>query len=199
MIAAVFPAAATDLFFLVFTIPNALRTLLGEGVAVLALKRLPDALREIVHSAHELTTFLSKMTYDVDRGMTFVNDAVSALTVNRDQLLALIEQFALVGRGYTSRTVDIVEFFTLLNELTRIVDRIMVFYGREVAPSVNGIDDIFDTLFTQPDRIGRAAEGLGQILNIVGPMLSGNGVILDQNHRLAPGEDLCLPNIMRHC
>ncbi|MCA9608847.1 MAG: hypothetical protein KC619_24755, partial [Myxococcales bacterium] len=31
VIAAVFPAAATDLFFLVFTIPNALRMLLGEG------------------------------------------------------------------------------------------------------------------------------------------------------------------------
>ncbi|HJL19517.1 MAG TPA: murein biosynthesis integral membrane protein MurJ [Sandaracinaceae bacterium LLY-WYZ-13_1] len=29
--AAVFPAAATDLFFVAFTIPNALRTLLGEG------------------------------------------------------------------------------------------------------------------------------------------------------------------------
>lgn len=31
VVAAVFPAAATDLFFLVFTIPNALRMLLGEG------------------------------------------------------------------------------------------------------------------------------------------------------------------------
>ena len=122
-----------------------------------------------------------------------------ALNENRQTLVALLEQFALIGRGYTSRTVDIVEFFTLLNELTRIVDRIMVFYGREVAPSVNGIDDIFDTLFTHPDRIGRAADGLGQIINIVGPMLSGNGVAIDENHRLVPGQDLCLPNIMRHC
>lgn len=164
-----------------------------------AANNYPNALREIVDSAGELTKFLGKMSNDVDRGMTFVNDAISALNTNRDTLLALIEQFALVGRGYTSRTVDIVEFFTLLNELTRIVDRIMVFYSREVAPSVNGIDDIFDTLFTHPDRIGRAADGLGQILNIVTPMLSGNGVVLDENHRLAPGQDLCLPNLMRHC
>lgn len=164
-----------------------------------AANNYPNALREIVHSASELTRFLSKMSDDVDRGMTFVNDAVSALTANREQLLTLIEQFALVGRGYTSRTVDIIEFFTLLDELTRIVDRIMVFYAREVAPSVNGIDDIFDTLFTHPDRIGRAADGLGQILNIVTPMLSGNGVAFDQNHRLAPGQDLCLPSMVRHC
>lgn len=164
-----------------------------------AANKYPDSLREIVHSANDLTGFLGKMKDDVHRGMGFVNDAVSALNENRQTLVALLEQFALIGRGYTSRTVDIVEFFTLLNELTRILDRIMVFYGREVAPSVNGIDDIFDSLFTHPDRIGRAAEGLGQIINIVGPMLSGNGVAVDENHRLVPGQDLCLPNIMRHC
>lgn len=163
-----------------------------------AANKYPNALREIVHSANELTRFLSKMSDDVDRGLGFVNDAVSSLTANREHLLALIGQFALVGRGYTSRAVDIIEFFTLLSELTRIVDRIMVFYSREVAPSVNGIDDIFDTLFTNPDRIGRAADGLGQILNIVVPMLSGNGVAVD-DHFLVPGQDLCLPNLMRHC
>ncbi len=37
VIAAVFPTAATDLFFLVFTIPNALRTLLGEGAVSAAV------------------------------------------------------------------------------------------------------------------------------------------------------------------
>ena len=37
VVAAVFPAAATDLFFLVFTIPNALRMLLGEGAASAAV------------------------------------------------------------------------------------------------------------------------------------------------------------------
>jgi phospholipid/cholesterol/gamma-HCH transport system substrate-binding protein len=43
-------------------------------------------------------------------------------------------------------------------------------------------------------------DGLGQTLNIVMPMLSGNGVIFDKHtRRLAPGQDLCLPNIMRNC
>ena len=37
VIAAIFPAAATDLFFLVFTIPNALRMLLGEGAVASAV------------------------------------------------------------------------------------------------------------------------------------------------------------------
>jgi phospholipid/cholesterol/gamma-HCH transport system substrate-binding protein len=165
-----------------------------------AANNYPNALRDIVQSANELTTFLGKMTYDLHRGLGFVNDTVSALTGERQKLIALIEQLALVGQTYTAKSVDIIEFFGLLSELTRIVDRIMVFYGREVAPSVNGIDDIFDTLFTHPDRIGRAADGVGQILNIVGPMLSGNGVAPDESHRrLIPGQDLCLPNIMRHC
>jgi phospholipid/cholesterol/gamma-HCH transport system substrate-binding protein len=164
-----------------------------------AANQYPNALHEILLSANELTTFLSKMTFDLHRGLGFVNDAVGALTGERAQLIALIQQLALVGQRYTSKSVDIIEFFSLLSELTRIVDRIMVFYGREVAPTVNGIDDIFDTLFTHPDRIGQAAEGVGQILNIVGPMLSGNGVVLDQSHRMIPGQDLCLPNLARRC
>ena len=164
-----------------------------------AANKYPNALRETLQSVNELTTFLSKMTYDLHRGMGFVNDAVGALTGERAQLMTLIDQLALVGRRYTSKSVDIIEFFTLLSELTRIVDRIMVFYGREVAPTVNGIDDIFDTLFTHPDRIGQAAEGVGQILNIVGPMLSGNGVAVDEHHRMIPGQDLCLPNLARRC
>ncbi|WP_245850470.1 MlaD family protein [Mycobacterium angelicum] len=164
-----------------------------------AVDKYPDALRDILRSAGELTGLLSKMTGNLHRGLDFVNDSSAALAAGRKQLVALIEQFALVGQRYTSKSVDIVEFFTLLRELTRILDRVLVFYQHEVAPTVNGIDDIFDTLFTHPDRIGKAAEGVGQILNIVGPMLSGNGVVLDESHRLVPGQDLCLPNIMRHC
>ena len=64
---------------------------------------------------------------------------------------------------------------------------------------VNGIDDIFDTLFAHPDRIGKAADQLGQILRIVMPMLSGNGVTIDESHKLMPGQDLCIPNITRQC
>ncbi|SOJ57651.1 hypothetical protein MSIMFB_05128 [Mycobacterium simulans] len=164
-----------------------------------AANKYPNAVRDILQSATELTRLLSKMTGDLHRGLDFVNNSTGALAGGRQQLVALIDQFALVGQRYTSKSVDIVEFFTLLRELTRIVDRIMVFYDREVAPSLNGIDDIVDTLFTHPDRIGKAAEGLGQILNIVGPMLSGNGVVLDQSRRLVSGQNLCLPNIMRRC
>lgn len=164
-----------------------------------AANKYPNAVRDILQSATELTRLLSKMTGDLHRGLDFVNNSTGALVAGRQQLVALIDQFALVGQRYTSKSVDIVEFFTLLRELTRIVDRIMVFYDREVAPSLNGIDDIVDTLFTHPDRIGKAAEGLGQILNIVGPMLSGNGVVVDQSRRLVSGQNLCLPNIMRRC
>ncbi|CCK65796.1 Conserved protein of unknown function, putative Mce family protein [Mycobacterium canettii CIPT 140070017] len=164
-----------------------------------AATKHPNALRDILRSAHELTGLLRKMTGDLRRGLDFANDATGALVAGRKQLAALVEQFALVGQRYTSKSVDIVEFFTLLAELTRIVDRVMVFYDREVAQSVNDIDDIVDALVRHPDRVGRAVEGLGQILNTVGPMLSGNGIVLDESRRLVPGQDLCLPNIMRRC
>ncbi|KAA1251665.1 MCE family protein [Mycobacterium simiae] len=164
-----------------------------------ATNKYPNALRDILQSANELTATLSKMNDDFHRGMDFVKHSSSALVSGRKQLVALLEQFTLVGQRYTSKSVDIIEFFALLSELTRITDRIMVFYSREIAPTVNGIDDVIDTLVAHPERVGQAAEGLGQILSIVVPMLSGNGVVVDESHRSVPGQDLCLPSIVRRC
>jgi phospholipid/cholesterol/gamma-HCH transport system substrate-binding protein len=164
-----------------------------------AANKYPDAVRDLLRSADALTASLSKTTADFHRGLDFVNNGLRATVAGRKQLITLFEQLDILGKMYTSKSVDIIEFFGLLGELARIMDRITVFYGREVAPVVNGIDDITETLAAHPDRIGGALENLGQTLNIVGPMLSGNGVVFDQHNRLVPGQDLCLPNIMRNC
>ena len=165
-----------------------------------AANKYPDAVRDLISSANTLTTSLSQSTSDFHRSLDFVNDGLRAMVTNRAQLITLVEQFDVLGRMYTSRAVDIVEFFGLLEELARILDRITIFYGREVAPIAEGIEDIRDTLAAHPERWGMALDGLGQTLNIVVPMLSGNGVVFDESSsRLAPGQDLCLPNIMRHC
>lgn len=159
----------------------------------------PNALRDILQSANELTGSLRKMSGDFHRGMDFINDAGSAFVSGRQQLTALLEQFALVGQRYTSKSVDIIEFFTLLGELTRIIDRVMVFYNREVAPSVNGIDDIVTALVADPDRVGKAGEGLNQIVNVLLPMLRGNGVVVDPGNRIGRGPNICLPNVLKQC
>lgn len=164
-----------------------------------AANKYPDALRNVIQTADTLTTTLSKTTADFHRGLNLVNEYSSAFVAGRQQLVTLAEQFALIGRRLTSKSADIIEFFSLLSDLSRLVDRFLVFYQREVQPVVNGIDDIFDTLFTHPERIGKAAEGLGQILNIVVPMLSGNGVVVDESDKLMPGQDLCLPYKGRNC
>jgi phospholipid/cholesterol/gamma-HCH transport system substrate-binding protein len=165
-----------------------------------AANNYPDAVHDLIQSANALTTSLSASTSDFHRSLDFVNDGLRAMVVNRAQLITLVEQFDILGRMYTSRAVDIVEFFGLLKELARILDRIAVFYGREVAPIAEGLEDITDTLAAHPERWGMALDGLSQSLNIVAPMLSGNGVVFDEgDRRLAPGQDLCLPNIMRHC
>ncbi|ODR09576.1 mammalian cell entry protein [Mycolicibacillus koreensis] len=164
-----------------------------------AANRYPDSLRDVLTSAHLLTDSLSQVTDDFRRGLTFTNNTFEALLGNRDQLVSLTENLASLGETYTAKAVDIVEYFTGLSELARIVDRLMVFYGREVRPIVNGIDDIIDTLVAHPDRLGKAAINLGQILEIVWPMLSGNGITVDEGNFLVPGQDLCLPNIMKQC
>lgn len=164
-----------------------------------ATNKYPNALREILQSAHELTGSLNRMSGDFHRGLDFVNDASSAFASGRRQLTALIEQFALVGQRYTTKSVDIIEFFTLLGELTRIIDRVMVFYNRELAPSVNGIDDIVTALVAHPERVGKASEGLTQIVNVLLPMLQGHGVVVDQSNRVVPAPAVCLPNMVKQC
>ena len=164
-----------------------------------AANRYPDAIRNLLQSADALTESMSKSTVDFHRGLDFVNDGLRAMTAERAQLIMLFKQFDILGQMYTSKAVDIVEFFGLIEELTRILDRITVWYGREVGPIAQGIEDISDTLIAHPDRWGTALDGLSQTLNIIGPMLSGNGVVFDESNRLVPGQDLCLPNIMRHC
>lgn len=164
-----------------------------------AAGKYPDAIRDLLRSADALTTSLSKSTNDFHRGLDFANNGLRAVVAGRRQLITLVEQLDILGNAYTSKSVDIIEFFGLLNELARILDRITVFYGREVAPIVNGLEDITDTLAAHPDRWGQALDGLGQSLGIVMPMLSGNGVVIDKHKQLVPGQDLCLPNIMRNC
>ena len=164
-----------------------------------AANRYPDAVRNLIQSADALTTSMSKSTSHFHRSLDFINDGLRAMVAERSQLITLFEQFDILGRMYTSKSVDIVEFFSLIAELARILDRITVFYGREVAPIAEGIEDIQDTLRAHPERWGQALDGLGQALNIVVPMLSGNGVVVDKGNRMVPGQDLCLPTIMRDC
>lgn len=164
-----------------------------------AANKFPDAVRDLLRSANALTTSMSKSTADFHRSLDFTNNGLRATVAARKQLITLFEQLDIIGQSYTSKSVDIVEFFGLFSELARILDRIVVFYGREVGPVVNGLEDITDTLNAHPERWGEALEGLGQSLNIVLPMLSGNGVVFDKHSRLVPGQDLCLPNIMRNC
>jgi phospholipid/cholesterol/gamma-HCH transport system substrate-binding protein len=164
-----------------------------------AANTYPDAVRDLLRSANALTMSMSKSTADFHRSLDFTNNGLRAAVAERKQLITLFEQMDVLGKMYTSKTVDIVEFFSLLNELARMLDRVTVSYGREVAPIVNGLEDITDTLGAHPERWGQALDGLGQTLNIVMPMLSGNGVVFDKHNRLVPGQDLCLPNIMRNC
>ena len=41
------------------------------------------------------------------------------------------------------------------------------------------------------------ASALGAVVTAAGPLLFG--VVIDKGNRLVPGQDLCLPNIMRNC
>ena len=165
-----------------------------------AANKYPDAIRDLLRSANALTTSMSKSTNDFHRSLDFANNGLRAVVAGRKQLITLFEQLNILSKAYTSKAVDIVEFFGLLNELARILDRITVFYGREIGADRQRTRG-HHRHAGRPSRAvsGEALDGLGQSLNIVMPMLSGNGVVFDKHKRLVPGQDLCLPNIMRNC
>jgi phospholipid/cholesterol/gamma-HCH transport system substrate-binding protein len=164
-----------------------------------AANKYPDAIRNLLQSANSLTESMSKSTTDFHQSLDFVNNGLRAAVAGRKQLITFFQQFDILGKMYVSKSVDIIEFFSLVNELARMMDRLFIFYGKEIGPAAEARDDISDALAAHPEDWGKALDGLGQTLNIVMPMLSGNGVVFDEHNRLVPGQDLCLPNIMRNC
>ncbi|ALR10747.1 mammalian cell entry protein [Mycobacteroides saopaulense] len=159
----------------------------------------PDSLRDFFRSTRTLIHTLSQSSDDYRRDLNYINEYGRAFASGGDQVAALLNQFAVIGRKYTPNSVDIVELFTQLAELSRMLDRIGIAYERDFKPMLNGIDDIFDTLFAYPEKVGQAADQLGQIVKIVGPMLSGNGITINEGDRVIPGQDICLPHFFRQC
>ncbi len=159
----------------------------------------PDALRDTFASTRELVHSLSATTADYRKAMTLVGEYSRTFADGGAELTSLIDQFATIGTKYTTNSVNIVELFYQLSELGRLVHRLATAYSRDYAPLFDGIDDIFETLFADPRRLGEAAEYFGQIANIVGPMLSGNGVTVSDGNHVIPGQDVCLPHYFRRC
>ena len=164
-----------------------------------AANRYPDAVRNLLQSADRLTESMSKSTADFHRGLDFVNDGLRAMIAGRAQLIAMFEQFDILGKMYTSKAVDIVEFFSLIKELTRILDRITVCYGRDVVPIAEGIEDISDTLRPIPSVGAWLWTAWGRRSTSSGRCSAATASSSTEHNRLVPGQDLCLPNIMKTC
>ncbi len=115
VIAAIFPAAATDVFFLVFTIPNALRMLLGEGAVASAV----------------VPVFVEIQTREGDEPARVYFAKITGLLLVILTLVSAIGVFAapalvsLYATGYTEDTARFEE--TVL--LTRVVFPYIFFMG----------------------------------------------------------------------
>ncbi|MCB9594354.1 MAG: murein biosynthesis integral membrane protein MurJ [Sandaracinaceae bacterium] len=115
VIAAVFPAAATDLFFLVFTIPNALRMLLGEGAVASAVVPVFAEIRT-QEGEEPARVYFAKIT----GALLVVLTIVSGAGVLAAPLLA-----RLYATGYTDDPQRFAETVTL----TRVVFPYIFFMG----------------------------------------------------------------------
>ncbi|QCH25576.1 mce related protein [Mycobacteroides salmoniphilum] len=164
-----------------------------------AVDKYPNGLRDFFNSSQSLISALEPTTEDFHATLNYANEYLRAFKTGKEQLAKIVTMMSKLGAKYSSSTTDLIEVFVLLRELFRLVNRFTTAYARDYEPMLNGLDDIVDTLTKYPEKLGKAAEQWGQLVGVVLPMLSGNGITVNENDRVIPGQDVCLPHFFRFC
>lgn len=164
-----------------------------------AVDKYPNGLRDFFQSSQSLIKALEPTTEDFHATLNYANEYLRAFKNGKEQLAQIVTMLSKLGAKYSNNVTDLIEVFVLLKELFRLVDRFTTAYARDYEPMLNGLDDIVDTLTKYPEKLGKAAEQWGQLVGIVLPMLSGNGITINENDRVIPGQDVCLPHFFRFC
>lgn len=164
-----------------------------------AVDKYPNGLRDFFQSSQSLIKALEPTTEDFHATLNYANEYLRAFKTGKEQLASIVTMMSKLGAKYSKSTTDLIEVFVLLRDLARIFDRFFKAYARDYEPMLNGLDDIVDTLTKYPEKLGKAAEQWGQLVGIVLPMLSGNGITINENDRVIPGQDVCLPHFFRFC
>ncbi len=164
-----------------------------------AVEKYPNGLRDFFTSSQSLVNALAPTTEDFHATLNYANEYLRAFKTGKDQLARIVTMLSKLGAKYSNSTTDLIEVFVLLRDLVRMLNRLFTAYARDYEPMLNGLDDIVDTLTKYPEKLGKAAEQWGQLVGIVLPMLSGNGITINENDRVIPGQDVCLPHFFRFC
>ncbi|MBB4852799.1 phospholipid/cholesterol/gamma-HCH transport system substrate-binding protein [Mycobacteroides chelonae] len=164
-----------------------------------AVDKYPPGLRDFFTSSQSLISALAPTTEDFHATLNYANEYLRAFKTGKEQLASIVTMLSKLGAKYSTSTTDLIEVFVLLRDLFRLVNRFFTAYARDYEPMLNGLDDIVDTLTKYPEKLGKAAEQWGQLVGIVLPMLSGNGITINENDRVIPGQDVCLPHFFRFC
>ncbi|WP_101312811.1 MULTISPECIES: MCE family protein [Mycobacteriaceae] len=164
-----------------------------------AVDKYPDGLRDFFQSSQTLIKALEPTTEDFHATLNYANEYLRAFKTGKAQLAQIVTMLSKLGAKYRNNVTDLIEVFVLFKELFRLVNRFTTAYARDYEPMLNGLDDIVDTLTKYPEKLGKAAEQWGQLVGIVLPMLSGNGITINENDRVIPGQDVCLPHFFRFC
>lgn len=164
-----------------------------------AVDKYPNGLRDFFTSSQSLISALAPTTEDFHATLNYANEYLRAFKTGKEQLAKIVTMLSKLGAKYSNSTTDLIEVFVLLRDLIRLLNRFFTAYARDYEPMLNGLDDIVDTLTKYPEKLGKAAEQWGQLVGIVLPMLSGNGITINENDRVIPGQDVCLPHFFRFC
>ncbi|MGH3723984.1 MAG: MCE family protein [Mycobacterium sp.] len=163
-----------------------------------AVDKYPNGLRDFFSSSQALISALAPTTEDFHATLNYANEYLRAFKTGKNQLASIVTMLSKLGAKYSNSTTDLIEVFVLLRDLVRLLKRLFTAYARDYEPMLNGLDDIVDTLTKYPEKLGKAAEQWGQLVGIVLPMLSGNGITVTDD-RVIPGQDVCLPHFFRFC
>ncbi|QLY27681.1 MlaD family protein [Nocardia huaxiensis] len=170
-----------------------LRDTFGELNSALAGQ--PDALRNVIGNANELTGLLSQRTQQLDTALQVSDEYIAAVATDKAMLTDFVRQLGAVADQLGNRKDDIISVFNLVKRLLLVLHRPIMAYGDNVEPTVTQFEQLFSKAFEDPSRIDTVINGLRDVITKLNGLVGTDVQVADP----AAGVQLCIPYEGKAC
>ncbi|WP_405496533.1 MlaD family protein [Nocardia sp. NBC_00511] len=160
-----------------------------------ALNQQPDALRDLIGNANDLTGLLAQRTDQLNTALNVSDEYIAAIADDKAVVADFVRQLGAVADELGNRKDDIVSMFNLVKRLLVVLDRPIMAYGDSIEPTVTQFEQLFSKLNTDPNQIDTVITGLRDVINRLTGLL-GTQVKVDQP---AAGVQICIPYAGKAC
>ncbi|MFJ4657339.1 MCE family protein [Nocardia sp. NPDC088792] len=160
-----------------------------------ALNQQPNALRDLIGNANDLTGLLADRTQQLNSALNVSDEYIAAIADDKALLADFVKQLGQVADQLGNRKDDIVSVFNLIKRLLVVLDRPIMAYGDTLEPNVAQLEQLFSKVFDDPNRIDTVITGLRGVIDKLNGML-GTQIKVDKP---AEGIQICIPYDGKAC